>query len=146
MLERTVKELEKIAFSDIGEIANWQREPILNADGEVVDYRTTLQIKDSAKLTVAQRAMVKAAFTKGGEIRLDLHDKLAALLGLHKALMGKDVPASSVTVNQVNVGAVPAIEAARKVAYLLAAARAAQLAPPAAGKVIEGAAIVTPGE
>ena len=146
VLERTVKELESIAFSDIGEIANWQREPILNADGEVIDYRTTLQIKDSAKLTSAQRAMVKSAFTKSGEIRLELHDKLSALLGLHKALIGKDAPAS-VTVNQVNVGAVSALEAARKVHYLLAvAANAGQIAAPRQPVTIEAKADETPGE
>jgi hypothetical protein len=54
-----------------------------------------------------------------------MHDKRAALEALAKILKGDDVqPAGNITVNQVNVGQTDALDAARRVAFLLAAARA----------------------
>ena len=50
---------------------------------------------------------------------------------LHKILTGKDdLPSQSLTINQTNLGKVDALDAARKVAFLLAAARAQALPRP----------------
>ena len=129
LLAAATKRLADIAFLDPGELINWERTPIVNAEGEVTGYESALQVKDSAKLTAAQRAAVKGAFLKSGALRLELHDSVNALVNLHKLLSGKDAPPSgSLVINQTNVGDVPALEAARKVAFLIAAARA-QAAP-----------------
>ena len=62
--ERVLAELETIAFSDPGEILNWERTPVLNADGEVTGFESTLQVKDSAKLSREARVGIKSVFTK----------------------------------------------------------------------------------
>ena len=138
-LTKVVKRLESIALIDPGELLNWERVPILNADGEVTGYETALQVKDSAKLTADQRAAVRGVFTKSGQLRVELHDQVNALVNLHKLLTGKDGSiAPSITINQQNIGDVPALDAARKVAFLLAAARS-QGEP---AKVIEAVPVV----
>lgn len=145
LLEQTTQRLAEIALLDPGEVLNWERQPVYDAEGSVTGYATGLQVKDSAKLTAAQRAAIRGVFNKSGELRVELHDTVGALVNLHKLLTGKDAP-SSVTVNQVNVGQVSALEAARKVAYLLAAAQAApQIAKQPQPVTIEAKA-VEPGE
>ena len=62
--ERVLAELETIAFSDPGEILNWERTPVLNADGEVTGFESTLQVKDSAKLSREARVGIKSVFTQ----------------------------------------------------------------------------------
>jgi hypothetical protein len=128
LLDRATQELAAIALFDLGEVLNWERRPVVNDAGEVTGYATQFQVKDSAKLTAPQRAAIKAVFSKSGELRVELADKLTALATLIKTLTRKDVPtASSITINQQNVGEVSALDAARKVAFLLAASRAQAL-------------------
>lgn len=135
LLARVVAELEDIAFQDVREIADWRREAVTNAEGEVIDVIETLALKDSAKLTSAAARSVKAVFRKGDSVRLELHDKRAALEALAKILKGGDVAVTNnVTVNSVSVGSVGAMDLAQRVAFLLSAA-SAQKAP--AMKTIE---------
>jgi hypothetical protein len=97
----------------------------------VTGFESSLQVKDSAKLSREARAAIRSVFTKAGALRIDMHDKLAALVALHKILTGKDdLPSQSLTINQTNLGKVDALDAARKVAFLLAAARAQALPGP----------------
>jgi hypothetical protein len=72
-------------------------------------------------------------FPKGGALRIDVHDKGAALEAIVKILTKSEVPpAGSVTINQTNVGPMSALEVAKRVHLRLVAARHAQAAAPAA--------------
>ena len=125
LLARVVKELEDIAFQDIREVVDWRQEAETNAEGEVIGVRESVAIRDSAKLSPAAAKAVKGVFMKGDRLRLEMHDKRAALEALAKILKGDDVqPAGNVTVNQVNIGQLGSVEAAQRVAFLLAAANA----------------------
>jgi hypothetical protein len=123
LLERAIKELEKIAFSDIGETLAWRNEAVTNASGEVTGVRETLALRDSSSMPAEARAAVKSLFMKGDRIRLEMHDKRLALEGPIKALKGDDVATKpNVTVNQLNLGQMGALEVAQRVAFLLAVA------------------------
>jgi hypothetical protein len=131
LLDRAVRELEAIAFQDVREVADWRREPVLNPDGEVVDVRETLQIRDSKALTTDAAKAVRGVFLKGDRVRLELHDKRLALESLIKLLSGKNAsPQASISVQQVNVGEMNSIDMAQRVLFMLNAA-ASQRAPAA---------------
>ena len=139
ILDNAVKRLAEMAFTDVRELIAWKAEPVINADGEVIGERPRLVLRDSADISPAAATLIKSAFLKAGEIRVETHDQRSALVDLVKLLKGSDAaPPSSVTVNQVNVGAVDAVTAAQKVAFLLAAAAARAPAPPTAAPLIEG--------
>ena len=136
---RVLRELERVAFSDARDLVQWDRKPILGPDGEVQGFTDEMIATPSRKLTKEQAASIKSVTTKSGAIKFDVHDKLNALEKLGKALgLFQDAapPAQSVTVNQLNVGDVNAVDAARRVAFLLSGLQAAPLASP--GQVIEG--------
>ncbi len=131
LLARVVKELEDIAFQDVREIVDWRREAVMNAAGEVIDMRETMQLRDSAKLTPSAAKAVKGVFRKGDSLRLELHDKRAALETLAKILKGDDVATTQTTTNvQINVGAAGAVDAVQRIAFLLASATSRQPAAP----------------
>jgi hypothetical protein len=81
----------------------------VNADGEVIGTDSSLVIPDAAE------ARYESICTTSGKL----------LGGSHVAQ-----PTRSVTVNQVNIGATDALEAAKRVSFLLAAARAKQPTAP----------------
>lgn len=115
LLEQTVKRLSDIAFTDPGELMAWETEP--------ATMRQRLRLRDSSSIPAGARAAIKGAFMKGDSVRLELHDTRAALVDLAKLLIGKDIAQTpSVNVTQVNVGGVDAVQAAQRVAFLLAAA------------------------
>jgi hypothetical protein len=89
-----------------------------------------ISVTASDKLTPSSAAAIKGVFTQSGGVRLEMHDKQAALVALAKHLrLFKDPqpPTQSVTVNQVNVGETNSLEAIRKVAFMLGALRAREL-------------------
>ena len=122
LLQRALRELEDIAFADVREVLDWRREAVTTPDGEsaIVDR---LQVRDADKITPQAAKAIKAVFMKAGQLRVDMHDKRAALESIVKLLSkdGDAAPPQNVTVNQVNVGAMDAIEAARRVAFMVAA-------------------------
>jgi hypothetical protein len=65
--------------------------------------------------------------TKSGSLKIEMHDKLAALAQLARifGLSQDATPPTSVTVNQLNMSSVPdtAFEAARRLAFALAKAQ-----------------------
>jgi hypothetical protein len=131
LLQRALRELEDIAFSDVREVVDWRREAVTLPDGEtaIVD---SLQARDADKIPASAAKAIKAVFLKGGALRIDMHDKRAALESIVKLLTkdGDAAPvAQNVTVNQVNVGAMDAIEAARRVAFMVAAVSQRTAAP-----------------
>jgi phage terminase small subunit len=127
-----IEELKKLVFFDIREIVQWARKPILSPDGELLDMADQIAVTPSSKLSAAAAAAIKNVFNKGGAVRVELHDKQAALLAILKltgAFKDDNPPPSAVTVNQVNIGGQSGIEAARKVAFLIRAAASASAAP-----------------
>jgi hypothetical protein len=124
LLARALQKLDDIMSTDVREIVDWRREPVLNDNGEVVDITETVAVKDSAKISARAASAIRGVFTKSGKIRLELHDQRAAAAEIVKLLSGNDAqPASNITVNTINVGAHDALEAAKRVSFLLAAAR-----------------------
>jgi len=147
LLARALQKLDDIMSADIGEIVDWRREPVLNSDGEVVEIAETIQVKDARAIPAKSRAAIRSVFTKGGALRVDLHDQRAAAEAIVKLLSGKDAQPASVTnnttINAVNVGQMPAVEAAQRVAFLIAAAARA-LPTASAPAVIEAKPLASP--
>ena len=136
--DQVIEELKRIAFADVRDIVNWKREPVLSPDGEVLDVVDRIWVTGSDKLSTDAAAAIRGVFQKSGQVRVEMHDKQAALLALAKHLRLFDDPPSppSLTVNQVNVGAVDALEVARRLAFVIEAAR--QAAPVKPPLVIDG--------
>jgi phage terminase small subunit len=124
---QVIEELKRIAFADVREVVNWKPEPVLSPDGEVLEIVDRISVTASDMLTPGSAAAIKGVSTKSGAVRLEMHDKQAALLALAKHLRlfeDPQPPSPSVTVNQVNVGETNSFEAIRKVAFMLGALRA----------------------
>jgi hypothetical protein len=138
ILDAAVRRLADLALTDPREVFAWKNEPVLNADGEVTGERTRLVVRDSKDISPAAATLIKGAFVKAGEVKIETYDQRAALVDLVKILKGDDVATQSVTVNQVNVGSVDAVTAAQRVAFMLAAASHHVAARPAAPVTIEG--------
>jgi len=132
---RVLRELERVAFADARDVVQWDRQPRLDDDGDVIGFVDELIPTPSRLLTKDQVAQVKRVTRKAGDITFEAHDKIQALEKLAKILgLYQDAaPASvsnSVTVNQVNLGGDNALEAARRLAFALAKAQQAEsLAP-----------------
>ncbi len=138
---RLIRELEAIAYVDVGDLVQWDRKPRFDADGALVGYDDILDLTPSHLLSKAQRAAVKSVSRTvkkdGTTVRLDTNGKQDALALLAKILgmTANDSPApSSVTNNtQVNVtvGDGSALDAARRLAFALEkAARALPASSP----------------
>lgn len=147
ILDEAVKRLASLAFTDVRELLAWHQEPVVNADGEVTGTKQRLVIKDSSAISPEAATLLKGAFLKAGELRIETHDQRAALVDLVRLLKGSDAaPANNVTVNQVNVGQLSALDAAQRVAFMLAAAgRSLAAAPVVEPVTIEGKAKEEPG-
>jgi hypothetical protein len=142
--QRALARLEAIAFTDIREIAQWDRRAIVNADGEVTGYEEDVRMTPSSKMSAATAASIKGIIAKFGHARIELHDQRQALVDILKitgAFADDKPPPTNVTVNQLNVGVSTSIEAARKVAFLIRQAAAMQSGPP----MIEGKALPSEG-
>lgn len=129
---RLLKEYEAMAFADARAIVQWDRVPVMDAEGNVTGYRDEMQATPSRLLTRDQAAIVKSVTTKSGALRVEVHDKLNAMEKLGKVLgifIDAAPPVANVTNNIVNVGDVPALEMARRLAFILASAGASPPAP-----------------
>ena len=142
---RVIEGLKRIAFADVRDVVNWKQEPVVSPDGEVLDFVDRISVTGSDKLTTDAAAAIRGVFQKSGQVRVEMHDKQAALLALAKHLRLFDDPPSppSVTVNQLNVGALDAIETARRLAFVIEAAR--QAAPVKPALIIEGPSLRSHG-
>ncbi len=127
--DQVLAELGRIAFADVRDVVRWGREAVTSPDGEVLEVCDRVSVIPSDRLPSDAAAAVKNVFTKSGQVRIEMHDKHAALVSLakHLGLFGDASSAQPVTINQTNIGDIPALDAARKVAFLLAAARAQAL-------------------
>ena len=122
-----IARLEAIAYADPRDVVQWEVEPTFDKQGNVTGERAIMKVTPSRLLTRDQAALVKSVTTKGGGLRFEVNDQLAALAQLAKTLgMTVDPAAATVTNTQVNVGQVnvggsdSALEAARRLAFALA--------------------------
>ena len=83
---RMIRELGRIAYSDPRDVVQWDREPELDQDGNVIGFKDTMKVTPSRLLTREQAAQVKSVTTKSGALKFEVHDKLAALAQLAKVL------------------------------------------------------------
>jgi len=83
--DRVIEELERIAFADVRDVMKWNREPVVSPDGEVLDVVDRITVTASEKLSDSSAAAIKSVFQKAGSLRVELHDKRAALEALGKA-------------------------------------------------------------
>lgn len=113
--DRTLRELERIAFADIRDVVTWASTPEFSDASEIVGAVDTISVTLSDRLTPDAAAAIMNVFHKSGQVRVEMHDKQAALVSLAKHLgLFQDRPAApSATVNQLNLGLVQAEEAAR---------------------------------
>jgi Resolvase, N terminal domain/Helix-turn-helix domain of resolvase len=120
---RLIRELERIAYSDARDLAQWDRRPRLDDEGNLVEFVDELQVTPSRLLSRDAAALVRSVTTKSGAIKIETHDKLQALDKLARILgVYQEPPAaapSPVTVNQVNLGGDNALEVARRLAFAL---------------------------
>jgi hypothetical protein len=135
---RLIARLEAIAYADPRDIAQWDRKPVFDRDGNIKGWKNEIEVTPSRLLTPEQAAQVKIVTTKGGSLKFEVADRLQALAQLAKVLgltldqTPQTVNNTQVNVGQVNVmGELTALEAARRLAFALEKAkRAVQAAPP----------------
>jgi hypothetical protein len=131
--ERVVRELERVAFADFRNVVQWERRPVVDAEGNVVRFEDAMVPTPSRLLSADAAAAVRGVTSKSGTLRIELADKLQALdkLGRMLGLFQDVAPAANVTVNQLNLNNGPetALEAARRLAFALAKAQYAAIAP-----------------
>jgi hypothetical protein len=126
---RLIRELERIAYSDVRDVVQWDREAELDRDGNVIGFKDTMKVTPSRRLTRCQAAQVKSVTTKSGSLKIEVHDKLGAIAQLAKILGVAPEPQPQTTHNtQVNVGQVNvgqkdnALETMRRIAFAIALA------------------------
>ena len=129
---RLVSELERIAYADTRDVVQWDREPEVDQDGNVIGFKDTMRVTPSHLVTKDQAAQVRSVTTKSGALKFEAFDELAALTQLAKLLgMAQDpqkqaVSNATVNVQQVNIGGDNALEAVRRLAFAIAKAQHTQ--------------------
>jgi hypothetical protein len=68
------------------DVVQWNREPALDADGNVIGFKDTMKVTPSHLLTREQTAQIRSVTTKSGALKFETYDKLAALGQLAKIL------------------------------------------------------------
>lgn len=118
---RLIREFERVAYSSIGDLVQWDRKPVHGKDGSVEGFRDELVVTPSARLGRGTMATIRSVTTKSGALKIDFHEKVNAMNSLAKILgMGVEPVAPNVTVNNLNVGDASAFDSARRLAFLLA--------------------------
>ena len=108
---RVISELEAVAFCDLGDVIQWDRDPKFDNDGKLIGWDNRIEITPSRLLTKAQRAAIGAITqhtTKNGTtLKIDTRGKLEALTALSK-ILGMTAPDAVPVANntQINVGQV----------------------------------------
>ena len=122
---RLIREYELIAYSDVRDVVQWDREAELDQDGNVVGFKDVMRITPSRLLTKEQAAKVKSVTTKSGSLKFEFHDKMAALVQLARILgvapepQSQTVTNTQVNVGQVNVGSDNALEDLKRLAFAI---------------------------
>lgn len=94
-----LRELAAIAMTDIGNVATWGTQEVLDENNVPMTtpagkriMRPVLSLVPSRKLTAEQRRAIKeVAITKGGTCKVEMHDRIKALhdLGRHMGIFGR---------------------------------------------------------
>ena len=122
---RLIREFERIAYSDTRDVVQWDLEPELDQDGNVVGFKDVMRITPSRLLTKEQAAQVKSVTTKSGSLKFEFHDKMAALVQLARILgvapepQSQTVNSATVNVGQVNIGADNSLEGLKRLAFAI---------------------------
>jgi hypothetical protein len=125
----------------------WDREPELDSEGNVMGFKDTMTVTPSRLLTREQTAQIKSVTTKSGTLKFEIYDKLAALGQLAKILLVAPEPQPQ-TVSS-------ALESLRRLAFAIERigqerdrATNAQIEGPKGSTLVEGVAeaIETPSE
>ncbi len=118
---RLIREYERIAYSDVRDVVQWDREAELDQDGNVIGFKDAMRVTPSHLLTREQSAQVRSVTTKSGALKFELHDKLPALAQLAKILgVAPEPQPQSVTNTQVNViGSGNALEDLKRLAFAI---------------------------
>ncbi len=140
---RLIRELERIAYSDVRDVVQWDRELEFDQNGNVIGFKDAMKVTPSHLLSREQATQVRSVTTKSGALKFEVHDKLAALAQLAKILgvapepQPQTVNNATVNVTTINLGReLAGLVVARRLAFVIErAARAAQAAP----VTIEGA-------
>jgi hypothetical protein len=74
---RLVRELERIAYSDLREVVQWEKRAQLSPDGGILRIIDELSTTPSAKLSRAAAAGIRSVTTKSGALKIDMHSKRA---------------------------------------------------------------------
>jgi hypothetical protein len=77
--ERVIRELGRLAFSDVRDLVQWEKSAILGDDGEVIGFEDIVVVKPSHLMTADQAKSVRSVTTKSGALKFEMHDKLGAL-------------------------------------------------------------------
>jgi hypothetical protein len=130
---RVIKELERVAFADIRDVMQWGRRPVVDASGNAIGFEDGIIPLPSRLLSADAAAAVRSVTSKSGALRIELADKLQALDKLARVLgLFQELPAASVTVNQLNLNNRPetALEAVKRLAFAIAKVQHATIAAP----------------
>jgi hypothetical protein len=144
--EKILRELDRIAFGDVRSLVRWEQKAQLDQDGNVVGVSDVVSATPSDSLSRDAAALVKSVTTKSGALKIDTHDKLAALQALmrHEG-MGERDAAPPVTVNNsLTIQGDSALEHVRRLSFMLAAAD--QMPRPAPPLTIEAQAVEVASE
>jgi hypothetical protein len=68
LLARALQKLDDIMSTDIREILDWKREPVLNADGEVVAISERIAVKDAGAISRKAGSAIRSVFAKSGAV------------------------------------------------------------------------------
>jgi hypothetical protein len=79
---RLIRELEQIAYTDVRDLVQWDREPELGGDGNLEGFKDVMKVTPSHLLTKGQASQVKSITAKSGGLKFEVHDKMAALAQL----------------------------------------------------------------
>lgn len=122
---RLARRMEALALGDPRDVINWDRKATVDADGNVTGFADELVVTPSRLLSADQAAMVKGAFLKSGEMRIEMADQLVAIEKLCKALGIYQESAAPMPIAPsaatASLGA-DAVEQVRRIAFLIHAA------------------------
>lgn len=125
------KRLLSIAGNDIRDLIQWRTIPKLSDEGSIIlnpdgttQTETVMVLTPSDKLSADQAAAIKAVGKKGGELKLEAHDPLVALDKLARiaGMFQPDGPSSvtnTLNVSQTNIGALPAGDQFKRLAFAI---------------------------
>jgi hypothetical protein len=81
---RAIRELERVAYSEVRDVVQWNREPALDSDGDVIGFKDNMTVTPSHLLTREHTARIRSVTTKSGALKFDTYDKLGALTRLKR--------------------------------------------------------------